>query len=79
MFMQNGEYTAFWYLQLLCYLTQLQFTICKNEFVELFGVFWDYYQIRVTWAFGISCVCMTTFKVSTHYLSTIISNGAESE
>ena len=23
MFMQNDEYTAFWYLQLLCYLTQL--------------------------------------------------------
>ena len=27
MFMQNDEYTAFWYLQLLFYLTQLQFTI----------------------------------------------------
>ena len=35
MFMQNGEYTAFWYLQLLCYLMQLQFTINQNEF----GVF----------------------------------------
>ena len=29
MFMQNGEYTAFWYLQLLCYHMQLQFTISK--------------------------------------------------
>ena len=34
MFMQNGEYTAFWYLQLLCYLMQLQFTISQNKFVE---------------------------------------------
>ena len=33
-FMQNGEYTAFWYLQLLCYLKQLKFTISQNEFVE---------------------------------------------
>ena len=39
MFLQNGEYTAFWYLQLLYYLTQLQFTISQNEFVEFFGVF----------------------------------------
>ena len=34
MFMQNGEYIAFWYFQLLCYLTQLQFTIGQNDFVE---------------------------------------------
>ena len=36
MFMQNCEYAAFWYLQFLCYLTQLQFTISLNEFVEFF-------------------------------------------
>ena len=40
MFMQNVEYTAFWYLQLLCYLTQLLVRIGQNEFVEFFGVFW---------------------------------------
>ena len=34
MFMQNVVYTAFWYPQLLCYLTQLQFTISQNGFVE---------------------------------------------
>ena len=34
MFMQNGEYTAFWYLQLLYYLMLLQFTISQNRFVE---------------------------------------------
>ena len=39
--MQNGEYTAFWYLQLLCYLMQLQFMISQNEFVEFFSVFQD--------------------------------------
>ena len=36
MFMQNGKYTVSWYLQLLCYLMQLQFTIGQNEFVEFF-------------------------------------------
>ena len=37
--MQNGEYTAFWYLQLLFYLMQFQFTIDQNEFVDVLGVF----------------------------------------
>ena len=36
MYMQKDEYTAFWYLQLLCYLMQLQFTIGRNKFVEVF-------------------------------------------
>ena len=30
-FMQNGEYTAFWYIQLLCFLLQLQFTVSQKE------------------------------------------------
>ena len=64
MFMWNGEYISFWYLQLLCYLTQLQFTISQKEFVEFFSVFWDNCQIWATWAFSIICVCMTAFKVS---------------
>ena len=64
MFMQNDEYTAFWYLQLLCYLTQLQFMISQNNFVKFFGVFWDNCRIWVTWAFSIICVCITIFKVS---------------
>ena len=64
MFMQNGEYTAFWYLQLLCYLTQLQFKIVQNEFVEFFGVFQDNWRIWVTWVFSIICICTTMFKVS---------------
>ena len=64
MFMQNGEYTTFWYLQLLCYLMQLQLTISQNEFVEFFGVFQDICRISVTWAFSIICVCTTMFKVS---------------
>ena len=46
MFMQNGEYTAFWYLQLLCYLMQLQFTVSQNKFVEVFGVFLDNLSIQ---------------------------------
>ena len=37
MFMQNSKYTAFWYLQLLCYLTQLQFMINQNW---VCGDFW---------------------------------------
>ena len=64
MSMQNGKYTVFWYLQLLCYLVQLQFMIGQNEFVELFGVFRDNCRIWATWAFSIICVCTTTFKVS---------------
>ena len=31
MFMQNVEYTAFWYPQLLCYLMQLQFMISQTS------------------------------------------------
>ena len=61
MFMQNGEYAAFWYLQLLCYLTQLQFTIGQNKFVEFLvfsGTIW------LTWVFSIVCVFTTAFKVS---------------
>ena len=64
MLMQNDEYTAFWYLQLLCYLTQLQFIIGQSEFVEFFGVFRENCRIWVTWAFSIICVCTTAFKVS---------------
>ena len=64
MFMQNGEYAAFWYLQLLCNLMQLQFTIGQNEFVEFLGVYWHNCWIWVTWAFNIICVCMNVLKVS---------------
>ena len=45
MFIQNNEYTAFWYLQILCYLMQLKFTVGQNKFVEFFGAFQDNYQI----------------------------------
>ena len=64
MFMQNGEYTIFWYFQLLYYLMQLQFTIGQNMFVKFFGVFRDNCQIWATWTFSIICVCTSTFKVS---------------
>ena len=64
MFMQIGEYTAFWYLQLPYYFLQLQFTIGQNEFVEFLGVFRDNCQIWVTWEFSIICVCTTAFKIS---------------
>ena len=63
MFMQNGEYTAFWYLQLHGYLTQLQFMINQNEF-GVFRVFWGNCRIWVTWALSIVCVCTTAFKAS---------------
>ena len=63
MFMQNGDYIAFWYLQLLCYLTQLQFTIWQNKFVEFLVFSRDNCRIWTTWAFSIICVCVTTFKV----------------
>ena len=44
----NTELTAFWYLLLPSYLTQFQFTISQNEFVECFGVFQDNCQICVS-------------------------------
>ena len=59
MFIQNGEYTAFWYLQLLCYLMHLQLTIGQNKFVEFFGVFQNNCRIWVTWAVSIIWVCTT--------------------
>ena len=64
MFMQNDVYTAFWYLQLLCCLKQLQFKISQNNFVEFFGIFQDNCQIWATWAFSIICVCTITLKVT---------------
>ena len=64
MFIQNGEYTAIWYLQILFYLTQLQFTIGQNKFVEIVGVFRDNCRIWVTCAFSFICVGLTAFKVS---------------
>ena len=78
MFMQNDEYTAFWYLQLLYYLMQLQFMISQNEFVEFFYVFWDNCRIWATWAFSIICVCTTAFKVGIPPLNHCF-NGTECE
>ena len=39
MFIQNGDYTIFWYLQLFCYFPQLKFIIGQKGFVEFFCVF----------------------------------------
>ena len=64
MFMQNSKFPAFWHLQLNCYLTQLQFMIGQNEFVEFFDAFSDNCWIWATWAFNIICVCTTALKVS---------------
>ena len=55
MFKKNVQFSAFWYLQ-LCYLTQLQFTILQNDFVEFFSVFglgsnFDtcFLKVRILW------------------------------
>ena len=75
MFMKNGEYPAFSYLQLLYYIsrsfnlqsttTSLQtfciFCLCVCVCVCVFRVNW---RIWPTWAFRIICVCTTAFKVS---------------
>ena len=76
-FMQNGEYTAFWYLQLLWFLTQLQFMIGQNKLVE-FLVF-----SRTTAEFGLpehsaSFVSVRLHLKSAYHFSTIVSNRAES-
>ena len=61
MFMQNGEYTTFWYLQLFCYLMQLQFTISQMSL-------WRFLVFSRTIAkFGhpeCSASFVTAFKVS---------------
>lgn len=36
MFLQNSGYIAFWYLKGVSYLTELQFTVFQNAFVDLF-------------------------------------------
>ena len=79
MFMQNDEYTTFWYLQLLCYLTQLKFTISQNKFVEFFFLF-----SGTTAEFGrpersASFVSLWPHLKWAHHLLTVISDGAESE
>ena len=78
MFMQNGEYTAFWYLKLLYFFIQLQFMIGQNEFVK-FLVF-----SRTTAEFrqperSASFVCLRQRLKSTCHLLTIISDGVYSE
>ena len=64
LFMQNSEFTAFWYFQLLCYLTQPQFTIGQKKFAEFWGDFRNNYRIWVTRAFSIICISTNTFQVS---------------
>ena len=75
-YMQNGEYTAFWYLQLL---TQLKFMIGRNEFMEFFKKF-----SGTTAEFGppehsVSFVSIQPYLKSAYHLLTIVSDGAESE
>ena len=73
-FRQNSEYTAFWYLQLLCYLTQLQFTVGQNEFVE-FLVFSEFGRSERSALFA----SVRPRLKSAYHLLTIVSNTAESE
>ena len=77
MFMQNGEYTAFWYLQLLYYLTQLQFTIGQNELVEVFFLCFPE-QLPNLGNLALFVSVWPHLK-SAYHLLTIVSNGAESE
>ena len=73
-FMEDSEYTAFWYLQLLCYLTQLQLTIGQNEFVEFFCVFGNKCRI-----WSASFVPVQPHLKSAYHFLTVVSNGSESE
>ena len=77
MFMQNGEYTAFWYLQLLSYLMQLQFTIDKNEFVEFFLAF-SVTTAKFEWP-ECSFVSVRPRLKSAYHLLAVIFDGVESE
>ena len=64
MFMQNDEYTAFWYLQILAISCNFNLWLAKANLWSLFSVFRDNCRIRVTWAFSTICVCTVEFKVS---------------
>ena len=77
-FMQNGEYTAFWYLQFLWYLTQLQFTIGHNEFVEFFGVCWNSAEFGRPKC-SASFVSVRPHLKSAYHNLTVVSDGAECE
>ena len=68
-FIPNGESTAFWYLQILCFLTQLQLTIDPNEFMEFYVVFRDSFGIWVSSAFSIIRVRTTAFKINSPRLN----------
>ena len=68
-FSLTNVFAKWWIHCLLIFSSSLlshatQFMIGQNEFVEFFGVFRDNCQIWATWAFSISCVCMTKLKVS---------------
>ena len=78
MFMENGDNTAFWYLQLICYLTSLQFTIGQNEFVE-FLVFSGTMPNLGNLSVQHHLLSIQPCLKSTYHLLTIISDGAESE
>ena len=74
-FMQNGEYNAFWYLQLLCYLMKLQFMIGQNDFVEFFGKTAEFGHPE----YSASLVSVQPHLKSAYHLLTIVSHRVESE
>ena len=77
--MQNSEYTAFWYFQLICYLMQLQYMIDQNKFVEFFSVFQNNNcWIWVTRA-STSFASVWPRLKSAYHLLTIASDRAESK
>ena len=77
MFMQNGEYTAF-YIFNYSAITQLQFTIGQNEFVEFFGVFPDNSEFGQP-ELSASFVSVQSCLKSAYHLLTVVSNEAETE
>ena len=78
MFMQNGEYTAFSYLQHICYLMQLQFMISQNELVGFFmfsGTTAEFGRPEHSASFVSVQPCLK----SAYHLLTIVLDEAESE
>ena len=74
---QYGEYTAFWYFQLLCYLMQLQFMISQNELMEFFLCFPG--QLSNLGDLSVQhhlCLLWPHLK-SAYHLLTIVSNKVE--
>ena len=74
--MEKGKYTTFWYLLMLCYLTQRQFTIgLTSSFFVFSGTTAEFKRPERS----VSFVPVRPRVKSANHQSTVISNGEDSK